>query len=100
MRGAPWAWGKREEEAMSMEERSAEKLRACQERTGDEIDKRFGKRAVQTADHIGGAVIRTGSLALDVATGIGGLPRGRIVEFYGPEGAGKTTLALCAIAEA
>ena len=64
------------------------------------IDKRFGTGAVQTADHLGGAVIRTGSLALDVATGIGGLPRGRIVEFYGPEGAGKTALALCAIAEA
>lgn len=99
MRGPPLGLGQ-EEEAMSMEERSAEKLRVCQERTGEEIDKRFGTGAVQTADHLGGAVIRTGSLALDVATGIGGLPRGRIVEFYGPEGAGKTALALCAIAEA
>ena len=45
-------------------------------------------------------VISTGSLALDVALGIGGYPRGRIVEIYGPESSGKTTLALHAIAEA
>ena len=44
--------------------------------------------------------ISTGSLALDLATGIGGYPRGRIVEVYGPESSGKTTLALRAIAEA
>src|SRR5205814_9835372 len=45
-------------------------------------------------------VISTGSLGLDIALGIGGLPRGRIVEIYGPESSGKTTLALHAIAEA
>src|SRR5690625_2225760 len=45
-------------------------------------------------------VVSTGSLALDVALGIGGLPRGRVVEVYGPESSGKTTLALHAVAEA
>ncbi|MEG7603134.1 ATPase domain-containing protein, partial [Listeria monocytogenes] len=44
--------------------------------------------------------ISTGSLGLDIALGIGGLPRGRVVEIYGPESSGKTTLALHAIAEA
>ena len=43
--------------------------------------------------------ISTGSLSLDLALGIGGLPKGRIIEIYGPEASGKTTLALCAIAE-
>jgi recombination protein RecA len=68
------------------------------------VEKQFGKGAVMTLgdeeepDPV--AVIPTGSLALDLATGIGGYPRGRIVEIYGPESSGKTTLALHAIAEA
>src|SRR6185437_4576710 len=45
-------------------------------------------------------VVSTGSLGLDIALGIGGLPRGRVVEIYGPESSGKTTLALQVIAEA
>lgn len=49
--------------------------------------------------HLNVAAISTGSLTLDIATGIGGLPRGRIVEIYGPESSGKTTLALHCIAE-
>ncbi|MBQ6986720.1 MAG: recombinase RecA, partial [Oscillibacter sp.] len=56
---------------------------------------RFGDRPAPTV-----GVIPTGSLALDVALGIGGLPRGRVVEIYGPESSGKTTLALHVVAEA
>jgi recombination protein RecA len=67
-------------------------------------EKQFGKGAVMTLgdedDPEPVATIATGSLALDLATGIGGYPRGRVVEIYGPESSGKTTLALHAIAEA
>src|SRR5208282_6104850 len=67
-------------------------------------EKQFGKGSVMTLgdeeDPEPVAVIPTGSLALDLATGIGGYPRGRVVEVYGPESSGKTTLALHAIAEA
>lgn len=69
-----------------------------------QIDKKFGKGSVMT---LGGDnarmdidAISTGSVSLDIACGIGGLPRGRIVEIYGPESSGKTTLALHVIAEA
>lgn len=67
------------------------------------IEKQFGKGAIMTMGgseprHI--ASIPTGSLTLDLALGIGGLPRGRIVEIYGPESSGKTTLTLSAIAQA
>src|SRR5450756_647237 len=69
-----------------------------------QIEKQFGKGSVmKLGDHPDRALvpaISTGSLSLDAALGIGGLPRGRIVEIYGPEGGGKTTLALQAIAEA
>lgn len=67
------------------------------------IEKRFGKGAImplKAAETIKVDVIPTGSLALDVATGIGGVPRGRIVEIFGVESSGKTTLALHVIAEA
>jgi recombination protein RecA len=68
------------------------------------VEKQFGKGSImQLGDDEGAepvSVIGTGSLALDLATGVGGLPRGRIVEIYGPESSGKTTLALHAIAEA
>jgi recombination protein RecA len=68
------------------------------------VEKQFGKGAIMSLGD-GGAVepvatIGTGSLALDLATGVGGYPRGRVVEVYGPESSGKTTLALHAIAEA
>ena len=56
---------------------------------------RFGDKAELNVDYI-----PTGSLSLDVALGIGGLPKGRIVEIYGPESSGKTTLALHVVAEA
>ena len=68
------------------------------------IEKQFGKGAVMKMDMTnygeGIEVIPTGCLTLDVALGIGGLPRGRIVEIYGPESSGKTTVALHVVAEA
>jgi recombination protein RecA len=72
--------------------------------TLQQIEKQHGKGAVmRLGEHAGVngiASIPTGSLALDVALGIGGIPRGRIVEVYGPEGSGKTTVCLHVIAEA
>ena len=68
-----------------------------------QIEKQFGKGAVMCLgdhEHMLVDSISTGSLSLDIALGIGGLPRGRIVEIYGPESSGKTTLALHCIAEA
>ncbi|WP_457791127.1 recombinase RecA [Anaeromassilibacillus sp. SJQ-5] len=68
-----------------------------------QIEKNYGKGAVmRLGQNVGMNVecIPTGSMALDAALGIGGLPRGRIVEIYGPEASGKTTLALHAVAEA
>jgi recombination protein RecA len=68
-----------------------------------QIDRAFGKGSAMklgSRDAIEIEAISTGSLGLDIALGIGGLPRGRIVEVYGPESSGKTTLALHAIAEA
>ena len=72
--------------------------------TKEQIEKKFGKGSLMklgesaATDQV--AAIPTGSLALDAALGIGGVPRGRIVEIYGPESSGKTTLALQIIAEA
>src|SRR5256884_8734265 len=72
--------------------------------TLSQIERQFGKGAVmRLGEHPMGAgvsVIPTGSMALDVALGIGGIPRGRIVEVFGPEGSGKTTVCLHIIAEA
>ena len=68
-----------------------------------QIEKQFGKGAVMRLGenkHMSIDHISTGSLSLDIALGIGGLPKGRIVEIYGPESSGKTTLALDAVAEA
>src|SRR6476659_1819838 len=81
---------------------NAEKLKALK-LTIDKIDKDFGKGSVmmmneKSTDPM--EVISTGSIGLDVALGIGGLPRGRVVEIYGPESSGKTTIATHVIAEA
>ncbi len=69
----------------------------------EQIEKQFGKGAVmRLGENVGMNVehIKTGSLTLDVALGIGGIPKGRIVEIYGPESSGKTTVALHCVAEA
>ncbi|MBQ8164723.1 MAG: recombinase RecA [Clostridia bacterium] len=67
------------------------------------IEKQFGQGAVMKLGdnkHMNVEVVSTGSIAIDFALGVGGLPRGRIIEIYGPESSGKTTVALHAIAEA
>ncbi|MDO5329531.1 MAG: recombinase RecA [Coriobacteriia bacterium] len=74
------------------------------ELTTSEIEKKFGRGSImklgESAANFDMGVISTGALSLDVALGIGGIPRGRIVEIYGPESSGKTTLALQIVAEA
>jgi recombination protein RecA len=86
-----------------MMEQIAEKLRALKG-VVSAVEKQFGKGSIMALGDEGDsepvATIGTGSLALDMATGIGGYPRGRVVEVYGPESSGKTTLALHAIARA
>lgn len=69
-----------------------------------QIEKQFGKGSVMRMGDTSGIrnieAISTGSLTLDIALGIGGLPKGRVVEIYGPESSGKTTLTLQVVAEA
>jgi recombination protein RecA len=68
-----------------------------------QIDKQFGKGSIMRLGdkgHVGVEAIPTGALSLDLALGIGGLPRGRVVEIYGPESSGKSTLAMHVVAEA
>jgi len=84
-----------------MSKEKAEKLKALQA-TMDRLDKTYGKGTVMRLGerpNIEIETIQTGSLGLDIALGINGLPKGRIVEIYGPESSGKTTIAIHAIAE-
>ena len=80
-----------------------EKLKALELAVG-QIEKQFGKGSIMRLDKdvipVNVSAISTGSLGLDIALGIGGVPRGRIIEVYGPESSGKTTLALNVIAQA
>ncbi|MFA7081191.1 MAG: recombinase RecA [Bacteroidales bacterium] len=79
-----------------------EKLKVLQS-TIDKIEKNYGKGSIMKLGDkpaVEVNIISTGSLGLDIALGIGGLPRGRVIEIYGPESSGKTTLAIHAIAEA
>src|SRR4030065_46399 len=94
---------KPETEAPVKQEGSSAKLQAIR-LAMDQIEKQYGKGSIM---RLGGEgekykieVVSTGSIALDLALGVGGLPRGRITEIYGPEASGKTTLALSVIAEA
>ncbi|MES2376214.1 recombinase RecA [Mucilaginibacter sp. UYCu711] len=81
---------------------NADKLKALQ-LTLDKLEKSYGKGTImKLGDSViePTEVISTGSLGLDIALGVGGLPKGRVIEIYGPESSGKTTLAIHAIAEA
>ena len=81
---------------------NSEKLKALK-LTMDKIDKDFGKGSVMMMNERGEKemeVISTGSIGLDSALGVGGLPKGRVIEIYGPESSGKTTIAIHVIAEA
>jgi len=85
-----------------MSKEKEQKLKALK-LTLDKLDKTYGKGTIMKLGdkpQVEVDVIPTGSLTLDIALGIGGLPRGRVVEIYGPESSGKTTLAIHAIAEA
>jgi len=87
---------------MAEDKEKAAKLKALQ-LTLDKLDKTYGKGSVMKMGDVAYEnieVIPSGSLGLDLALGVGGYPRGRVIEIYGPESSGKTTLALHAMAEA
>ena len=96
--GAPTTWSR----LSSLEVGSVDKAKAL-DLTLTQIEKQFGKGAImrlgEAAANVNMEVIPTGSIALDLAIGVGGVPRGRVVEVYGPEASGKTTVGLHLIAE-
>ena len=81
---------------------SEEKLKALEAALA-QIDKQYGKGSVMklgdNSTNMNIEVVPTGSLSLDIALGVGGMPRGRIIEIYGPESSGKTTVALHVVSE-
>lgn len=81
---------------------SEEKQKALEAALGN-IEKQFGKGSVMklgdSSSHMQVEAVPTGCLSLDIALGVGGVPKGRIVEIYGPESSGKTTVALHMVAE-
>ena len=86
---------------MKKSEEVKDKDKALEQVLAD-IEKQFGKGAIMrlgSDDHLNIETISSGSLSLDIALGVGGYPKGRIIEIYGPESSGKTTFALSAIAE-
>ena len=88
--------------ALSNDKSSGERAKALEAALA-QIDRAFGKGSAMklgSKEAMQVETISTGSLGLDIALGVGGLPRGRVIEVYGPESSGKTTLALHAIAEA
>jgi recombination protein RecA len=100
----PSGWGADRglEQTRKVKEKAMERDKALDAALG-QIEKQFGKGSImRMGEHPGAGVeaISTGAMALDLALGIGGLPRGRIVEIYGPESSGKSTLAMHVVAEA
>ena len=88
---------------MAIDKKISSDKKAALESALKQIEKQYGAGAIMRLgenNHLTVDAISTGSLTLDLATGIGGLPKGRIVEIYGPESSGKTTLALHCVAEA
>jgi recombination protein RecA len=104
-RPAPWNKGTRMSQAvLRVVERGDTDKKKALEAALSQIDRAFGKGSVMKLGarekSVEADAISTGSLGLDIALGIGGLPRGRVIEIYGPESSGKTTLALQVVAEA
>ena len=92
---------KTKEENMATEDKN-DKGKALESAIG-QIEKQFGKGSIMKLGenlHMNIEAISTGALSLDLALGVGGLPRGRVVEVFGPESSGKSTLALHVVAEA
>src|SRR5262245_16635106 len=86
-----------------MDERGSADREKALDMALSQIDKQFGKGSIMRMGEKGSMAVEaiaTGALALDLALGVGGLPRGRVVEIFGPESSGKSTLAMHVVAEA
>jgi recombination protein RecA len=104
-RATKWLWEKDNAMAAPTSEKAMSEKNKALELAVSSIEKQFGKGSIMRLGNNESLVkdveaISTGSLSLDIALGIGGLPKGRIVEIYGPESSGKTTLCLSVIAQA